>query len=385
MGQSKAMSIHISTAFDSGNIEVVSAENTADIQVKIRKDTNSDFLQWFHFKLTGVREQELAIRILNASETSYSDGWKDYRVCVSYDRHHWFRTDTSYENGELKINMFSEHDSVYFAYFTPYSYEAHQDLIGACQTSGLAEHEVLGTTLQGRDLDLLTVGEQMFDEYKVWVIARQHPGESMAEWFMEGFLARLLDPDDPVSRKLVEKAVFYIVPNMNPDGSVLGNLRTNAAGANLNREWANPSLENSPEVFHVLNKMDEIGVDLLLDVHGDEEIPFNFISANEGIPSYTPEMNALEEEFKNFWASIWPDFQIEHGYEKDEAGKADLRICSNQIAERFGAVALTIEMPFKDNDDLPDPAYGWSAERSEKLGSSSLEPILHLLPKLKTS
>ena len=71
------MSIHISTAFDSGNIEVVSAENTADIQVKIRKDTNSDFLQWFHFKLTGVREQELAIRILNASETSYSDGWKE--------------------------------------------------------------------------------------------------------------------------------------------------------------------------------------------------------------------------------------------------------------------------------------------------------------------
>ena len=28
---------------------------------------------------------------------------------------------------------------------------------------------------------------------------------------------------------------------MNPDGSVRGNLRTNAAGANLNREWMTPS------------------------------------------------------------------------------------------------------------------------------------------------
>ena len=32
----------------------------------------------------------------------------------------------------------------------------------------------------------------------VWVIARQHPGESMAEWWMEGFLGRLLDPSDPL-------------------------------------------------------------------------------------------------------------------------------------------------------------------------------------------
>ena len=57
---------------------------------------------------------------------------------------------------------------------------------------------------------------------------------------------------------------------MNPDGSVLGNLRTNAAGANLNREWETPTLERSPEVFTVREKMMETGVDLFLDIHGDE-------------------------------------------------------------------------------------------------------------------
>ncbi len=39
------------------------------------------------------------------------------------------------------------------------------------------------------------------------------------------------------------------VPNMNPDGSYRGHLRTNASGANLNREWKNPTLERSPEVM----------------------------------------------------------------------------------------------------------------------------------------
>jgi murein tripeptide amidase MpaA len=377
------MAILVSSNFDSGNIEVIKADEADDIQVKVRKDTNSDFLQWFHFRVNGVREQEVKIRIMNAAETTYPEGWDNYRCCVSYDRNHWFRTDTEYVNGELVIKFYAEHDTVNLAYFTPYSYDAHQDLIATCQTSGLAEHQVIGHTVEGRDLDLITLGEEMFDEYKVWVIARQHPGESMAEWFMEGFLSRLLDPDDSVSRKLVEQAVFYIVPNMNPDGSILGNLRSNAAGANLNREWADPSEEKSPEVYWVLKKMEETGVDLLLDVHGDEELPYNFISANEGIPSYTKEMNALEEGFKNYWASICPDFQTEHGYDLDKPGEADLRICTNQIAEKFGAVALTIEMPFKDNDDLPDPAYGWSAERCQKLGESVLDPVLNILPKLK--
>ena len=48
------------------------------------------------------------------------------------------------------------------------------------------------------------------------------------------------------------------VPNMNPDGSWRGHLRTNAAGANLNREWAAPSAQRSPEVLLVRAKMDQV-------------------------------------------------------------------------------------------------------------------------------
>ena len=38
------------------------------------------------------------------------------------------------------------------------------------------------------------------------------------------------------------------MPNVNPDGSIRGHLRTNAVGANLNREWKEPTVERSPEV-----------------------------------------------------------------------------------------------------------------------------------------
>ena len=70
-------------------------------------------------------------------------------------------------------------------------------------------------------------------------------------------------------------ATLHIVPNVNPDGSYLGNLRSNATGVNLNREWANPSLDRSP-VFCVRHLMEQSGVDLCIDVHGDEGLPYNF-------------------------------------------------------------------------------------------------------------
>ena len=40
--------------------------------------------------------------------------------------------------------------------------------------------------------------------------------------------------------------------------------------------------------------MDKVGVDFFADIHGDEELPYNFISGTEGIPSWSPR---LECEF----------------------------------------------------------------------------------------
>ena len=45
-GTADAM-IHVSSAFDGGNIEVVSANKADDIQLRIQKDNASEFFQWF--------------------------------------------------------------------------------------------------------------------------------------------------------------------------------------------------------------------------------------------------------------------------------------------------------------------------------------------------
>ncbi len=372
----------ISANFDSGNIELISIENPEDIQVKIRKDTNSDFLQWFYFRLVGAEGYPCKIKITNAAKTSYPF-WEGYRVVASYDREHWFRVPTDFDGTNLIISHKPEYNSVFYAYFAPYTYDRHLDLISNAQHSGLCVLKNIGETVEGRNIDCLIVGEPDESKKKIWIIARQHPGESMAEWFMEGLIYRLLDESDPVSRQLTDKAVFYIVPNMNVDGSIHGNLRSNAAGRNLNREWEYPDKEKSPEVFYVRNMMDETGVDLCLDVHGDEELPYNFVTTNEGIPNYTERLQNLEQKFINDWKKISPDFQDKHGYDKDEPGKANLSICSNQVGQRFDCLSMTIEMPFKDNANMPDPIQGWSPERSAHLGQSVLNVVLNICDELR--
>jgi len=375
--------MQISANFDSGNIDVISAQDPSNIQLAIKKDHQSEFYQWFHFKLHNTEHTEHVMHLTNAGKSAYVEGWKDYQAVASYDRQHWFRVPTEFDGENLSITFTPEYDATYFAYFAPYSYERHQDLLHSAQLDIDCQLQVLGQTLDGRDMSVLKVGEEGEGKRVVWITARQHPGETMAEWFMEGFIDRLLDEDDGVARSLLNSAVFYLVPNMNPDGSARGHLRTNAKGVNLNREWQTPTMENSPEVYLVREKMLETGVDMHLDIHGDEALPFNFVAGSEGVPSYDARIKELEENFKNVLLAITPEFQDDKGYDKDEPGQANLTVASNWVGEQFKCLAYTVEMPFKDNDLLPDYSVGWSDERSSLFGRDFLTAIYHVVGDLR--
>ncbi len=366
------MTPSINAAFDGGNIHLVGIDEQR-IDLEIVRDHGSDFYQWFYFRAAGLRGGRWTFRIVNAGGSAYPMGWPGYRARASADRQAWRQIETRYEDGVLAFDWDgSDGGVVWFAYFAPYTTEQHAALIARFANAPGFTHRELGRSLDGQPIDLLTVGD---GPRPAWIYARQHPGESMCEWFMEGVLERLADRSDTATRALLDAFTFHLVPNMNPDGTRRGHLRTNAAGVNLNREWHAPSAERSPEVLGVLSAMDATGVAYAMDVHGDEAIPANFIAGFEGIPSWTDAQGELFYEFGRRLAAHTPDFQTERGYGKAAAGRANLSMSTNQLAERFGAVAMTLEMPFKDHDLNPDPEFGWSPERSKALGHACLETL----------
>jgi murein tripeptide amidase MpaA len=116
-----------------------------------------------------------------------------------------------------------------------------------------------------------------------------------------------------------------------------------------------------------------------MDVHGDEAIPANFFAGFEGIPSWTEAQGAKYTDFGKRLEAVTPDFQTAKGYDKAAPGRANLSMSTNQVAERFGAVSMTLEMPFKDHDPNPDAEFGWSGERSKTLAHACLTVLADMI------
>jgi murein tripeptide amidase MpaA len=182
------MTLSISSAFDGGNIRLVAIEGDR-VDLEIAADERSDFYQWFYFRLSGAAGRAVELRILNCAGAAYPLGWDGYQACMSSDRDEWQRVeDTSYADGILTIRATPSADSVWFAYFAPFTMEMHHDLVATAAAHPAVTHRSLGQSLDGQEIDYLAIGE---GPLQVWLYARQHPGETMAEWWMEGALERL--------------------------------------------------------------------------------------------------------------------------------------------------------------------------------------------------
>ena len=365
------MQIH--SDFDSGNIQVLDAENPQKVLLAIRPDTNSDHFQWFHFKVDELKEgQRYGFSLTNASQSSYPNAWEGYNVVASYDLRSWFRVPSQFVEGALNFELEVQGTKIWFAYFEPYSRARHDRLIEDARTLAGADLVATGQSIEGRDIPLLRIKRHSEASKKIWIIAQQHPGEHMAEWFMEGLIERLQSNGDEEMETLLDQAELYLVPNVNPDGAFYGHLRTNMAGRDLNRAWQSATEAETPEVYFIQQQMREIGVDMFLDIHGDEEIPHVFTAGCSGNPTFTPRLAALEEEFGRRLIEHGAEFQTLFGYAPQQFGEANTSLAANSVGMEFDCLSLTIEMPFKDHDDRPNPQTGWSSARSKQLGKDVL-------------
>jgi len=247
--------LHIDCDFDSGNIEVIDASNPAQVRLAIRPDTHSGHYQWFHFRASGLTPgQNHRFSLDNAAGSSYKNAWSGYNAVASYDQQTWFRVPSQFDGSALSFEITAQQAQVWFAYFEPYPRARHNQLIERALALPGITLLASGRSVQGRDIPLLRAGDGAAGKRKVWFIAQQHPGEHMAEWFMEGLIDRVQAGDATV-QQLLERADLYLIPNMNPDGAFLGHLRTNYAGKDLNRAWQDANVELTPEVFFAQAQM----------------------------------------------------------------------------------------------------------------------------------
>ncbi len=206
-----------------------------------RKTLNRQTDHW-NFKIEGSKGAHIKF-ILSKLEADVYNGRKAKRwwtfehgisCYVSYDQRSWKPIKTTELPGhELLVELSLEEDFVYVANIPPYTISDLEDLKQRIENHHLIEIVNIGTTVEGKPLEIIRLGSQQAP-HSILIRARAHPWEPGGNWVVEGLVDRFLSQD---SKKWQETFCVYIMPMANKDGVARGMTRFNIRGKDLNRNW----------------------------------------------------------------------------------------------------------------------------------------------------
>jgi hypothetical protein len=290
-----AADVTFSTAFEGGSIGRIEKldDTTFRVHVAGQQDERgrNRAATWYCFRMDHVQGRDLTITL-----TDFVGEYNDVpgscpmnekiRPAMSEDGQTWSHAEEmtwDKEKKEATLRLKPQRDSVWLATQAMYPYSRFAALVEEVKQSPHARVEVIGKSVQGRDLVLITVTDfAKADAGKktLWLQARQHAWETGTSYVTEGALRFALSAS-PEGRALRENNVCLFTPMVAVDGCAIGLPRFNVHGYDPNRHWDEVNLRDKrfldlmPEVWYfkkaVLSHVARGGrIDLMLNMHNTE-------------------------------------------------------------------------------------------------------------------
>ncbi|MHC4715351.1 MAG: M14-type cytosolic carboxypeptidase [Planctomycetota bacterium] len=294
--------------FDSGSLDLskssVNMSNpsapaiTLDARNTKPNDGGGEAWWWVYFRAEGVQGRTPQFRIGTAVS-----GIKSYhRWVYSYDRTTW----SYFDNGSVSGTTYRfsnaaafAQDQVYVAVMFPYPMSRTHSHVASVKASpyvhptvsgtaglvvgrtpgtaggdrlGQPYYDELGRTIPAQDLYgfKITDASATGPKTKIAVICGNHSGETLSHYALEGLVGALIS-DDPKMARLRRQTEFYIYPQVDPEGRLMGFYRTSPINplGNHNRRWSDDPQNNLEiETIESALRADTGGtVDYFLDFH----------------------------------------------------------------------------------------------------------------------
>ena len=383
--------VTISADFDSGNIGSITLcqthyvnEGVLDslpvhtIEVVTRTDPKNPVDiqtppsgRWFHFRMDGVAGSVVFLKIVGSDVV---------RPFYSYDGVNYSRFDKDDRADGYTVRKYFERNSVYVAYFAPYT---HTDCIADIERwsdSPWVVRDSIGVSGEGRTVFMLTVTDPFVpyeNKRKVWIHSRVHTSEAPASWNLRGLVDALVDTT-AIASQMRRNAIFYIVPETNPDGVFGGYSRSTPTGVNMEINWNRPESQTEPEVAILKRTIERLTADRPMDValnlHSQvaPHVTYWIHTAQSTSDSFFRRemlLSALTMNHTKFYASG------EEGF-----SKLSSRFAEGWYWNRFGekTLAMTFETPYTYYNRNENGEWV-TTENLSGLGASLLTAVSDLL------
>lgn len=257
----------VRTDFEGGNAAAITVVSPAHVRFSAHAHSSPRPL-WFYLCIEGTTAPAVRCELRNADQCLGPRlGWKHARPVFSSDGRHWQRVARAEYVEEAT-------DFGYFTFTVPVV--GRRTYVAYCYPYTTADLEILLQTLGGQRFELCRSAEDRVVPYvrlgnhenpkrAIWVLARQHAGETPSSYVAEG-LIRTLHGGQLAS--LAETA-YHVVPMVDVDGVYHGRYGKDQEPVDFNRDWRDHPVRH--EIISLLRAIrasqEQASISMILDLH----------------------------------------------------------------------------------------------------------------------
>lgn len=388
----------ISCDFEGGNVCAVNIERFNDQwHVHFAADPHGGTeTLWFYFRVDWECRDTFKLILTNAEIClggRNDKGWSRVHPVVRHlsgsepRTEDWQRcnggTVQKLPDGRFKVSwdVQSLTGSFEFAFCYPYTCRELEETLNACK--GYWRCDSIGVTSKGREMMRLSnsYGSEEQNCLGVYIIARQHSGETPGSWVLDGLLrsaAENLSPDE---------LVIWAVPFANLDGVIEGDYGKDPHPIDVNRSWFSP-MPMRHEVATIQADIERFAkrcrIIATIDLHAPGAVEADGAYFQQLHPSRSASEAA--KRFVELMKGHLPkDLMSENTYRVAQYPSRWMRgnemgEFSRWVWERFAVIATAFETPYSRSRETV-----LQIEHYKQLGSSLLEGLRSYAKKISSA
>ena len=337
----------VDTRFPAGALSSceMSADGSISVEIAPEDAPPINCSPWYAFRITPSQSDSFTVRL------NYAACGHRYRPKFSYDGVVWNLVDPA----KVQVSTSGSIDNARFEIETdgrpifvsaqeimvPSTYRTWLDRL---ETLGVRDRQVLGKSAEGRDIELVRIGNPEAREV-VSLVGRQHPPEVTGALAMIPFVEELLAEDD-LARRFRARFQVVAVPLLNPDGVVRGHWRHNTGGVDLNRDWGPFTQPESRLMRDLLEGLDAdpaTRLRLFIDFHS---------TRYDTIYTLTDEQVTDPPGYTDSWLADYAASLPGYDVRIDPGHNPELPVSKAWVFSRFGIPTATYEIGDETDREL---------------------------------